>query len=213
MATVAEFVFEPSAVSLGSILDAYPTATIELERVVPLDHGLIPYFWISGVGNLDEGVSQSSAQLRAITVVEHIDDEVLCRAEWGAPASGFLKALAESQVVLLSAVCTADGWTVLVRGEDRADVRSFRTACESEGVMPTLERIHPLTPLRSGHEYTLTDTQRTALLLAYERGYFDSPRRTTLEELAGELDITRQALASRLRRGHRRLIEATLART
>jgi predicted DNA binding protein len=56
----------------------------------------------------------------------------------------------------------------------------------------------------------LTDTQREALVLAYERGYFGSPRETSLEEVAAELDITQQSLSSRLRRGHRRLIAATL---
>ncbi|MEA5389123.1 helix-turn-helix domain-containing protein [Haloarculaceae archaeon H-GB11] len=57
----------------------------------------------------------------------------------------------------------------------------------------------------------MTETQREALVLAYERGYFDSPRKVSLEEVAEELGITQQSLSSRLRRGHRRLIGATLA--
>jgi len=48
-------------------------------------------------------------------------------------------------------------------------------------------------------------------VLAYERGYFDTPRETSLEEIAEELGITQQSLSSRLRRGHRRLIKATLS--
>jgi len=47
----------------------------------------------------------------------------------------------------------------------------------------------------------LTDPQREALVLAYERGYFNSPREVTMEELGAELGITQQAVASRLRRG------------
>jgi Predicted DNA binding protein len=56
----------------------------------------------------------------------------------------------------------------------------------------------------------LTDTQREALVLAYERGYFNSPRESSLEAIGEELGITQQSLSSRLRRGHRRLIENTL---
>jgi predicted DNA binding protein len=61
-----------------------------------------------------------------------------------------------------------------------------------------------------GEGFELTDTQREALVLAYERGYFDSPRESSLEAVAEELGITQQSLSSRLRRGHRRLIENTL---
>lgn len=39
-----------------------------------------------------------------------------------------------------------------------------------------------------------------------DRGYFDEPRRATLDDLASELGITRQSLAGRLRRGHRNLL-------
>jgi predicted DNA binding protein len=48
------------------------------------------------------------------------------------------------------------------------------------------------------------------VLLAYERGYFDSPRQITQAELAAELDITRQSVSSRLQRGLRRLVGNTM---
>ncbi|MDG5775506.1 helix-turn-helix domain-containing protein [Haloarculaceae archaeon H-GB2-1] len=210
MATVAEFSIEPTAVPLQEIFDVFPAAQIELERVVPLEQGIVPYLWISGIDASGRDVLASLHALSHVRIVDLIDDEVLCRADWERCNRGFFDPLIESNVSLLSATCTADGWTVIVRGEDRGDVAAFQERCLSGGVPLTLSRIHSLTPLLTGHEYTLTDPQRTALLLAFERGYFDTPRETTLEELAGELGITRQALASRLRRGHRRLIEATL---
>jgi predicted DNA binding protein len=42
--------------------------------------------------------------------------------------------------------------------------------------------------------------QRETLSLAVERGYFETPRAVTLEELAGELDIPRSTVSYRLRR-------------
>ena len=53
----------------------------------------------------------------------------------------------------------------------------------------------------------VTDPQREALKLAYEYGYFNTPREATLAEIAEELGISQQALGSRLRRANRRLIE------
>ena len=70
-----------------------------------------------------------------------------------------------------------------------------------------------LTPRRftDGKEYNLTADQRTALELAYNRGYFESPRGATQEDPGDELDITRQAVSSLLQRGIDQLIASTLA--
>jgi predicted DNA binding protein len=46
--------------------------------------------------------------------------------------------------------------------------------------------------------------------MAVERGYFDVPRKTTLEELADELDISRQALSEHVRRGTEKILRRAL---
>lgn len=56
----------------------------------------------------------------------------------------------------------------------------------------------------------LTEQQRTALVMAYERGYFAEPRTTSLEELADSLDLSPSAVNGRLKRGLRALIGTTL---
>lgn len=56
----------------------------------------------------------------------------------------------------------------------------------------------------------LTEEQRETLLLAYERGYFTEPRETDLETLGAELDVSPSAVAGRLKRGMKLLIEETL---
>ena len=58
----------------------------------------------------------------------------------------------------------------------------------------------------------LTDKQFEIALLALERGYYESPRRTTLDELADGVEISRSAASQRLRAGERRLIQETLGR-
>jgi len=101
-------------------------------------------------------------------------------------------------------------YTIQARVLDRESLRALRRYCRENGITFRLRRIYR--EARSSEDASgLTDPQRRALLLAYEQGYFDSPRETTLSELGDELGITRQALAERLRRGHKRLIEATMA--
>jgi predicted DNA binding protein len=59
----------------------------------------------------------------------------------------------------------------------------------------------------------LTDSQREALRIAYERGYFAVPRKTSLEDVAAELDISASSASERLRRAQTQLIEETVATT
>lgn len=56
----------------------------------------------------------------------------------------------------------------------------------------------------------LTEEQRETLLFAYERGYFEEPRQTSLEELAGEMGLSSTAVGGRIRRGINQLVEATV---
>lgn len=57
----------------------------------------------------------------------------------------------------------------------------------------------------------LTETERDAVLSAYEAGYFEVPRQIRLDELAEDLDKSAGALSTLLRRGLERLV-ATYAR-
>lgn len=54
----------------------------------------------------------------------------------------------------------------------------------------------------------IPDEQRTALELAVERGYYETPREVTLDELAETLDWPRSTLSYRLRRAEARLAKA-----
>lgn len=56
-------------------------------------------------------------------------------------------------------------------------------------------------------EDALTDRQFAALQAAYFGGYFDTPRGSTGDELAGQLGVTRQTFNQHLRKAERTLIE------
>lgn len=73
--------------------------------------------------------------------------------------------------------------------------------------------MHALLPVETAADAAITEAQEEALVLAYDREYFDSPREVTLEELADELGISQQAVASRLRRGLRGVLGTALSET
>lgn len=209
MATIAEFTLPADEFPLGTVFSNLPDVTVELERVIPGVNGVVPYFWVQGTES-DAIVEQFSDHpgVRDIREVDHVEDEYLMRCEWVAGHDGVLDALVAPELVLLSAIGTDEEWTFSLRGESREVIAEFRQHCHDNDIAVTLTELHALQATDTTHG--LTEGQREALLLAYERGYFDTPRTTTLEELADELGVTQQALGARLKRGYRRFIEHSL---
>jgi len=60
---------------------------------------------------------------------------------------------------------------------------------------------------------TMTATQWETLERAYERGYYDQPRKVTLADLAEEFDVTKSAISQRLRGAEGTLVAATFEAT
>lgn len=217
MATVAEFTVGSAAFPLGSILGRWPDATAELERVVPTGSALVPYVWVRGIepGDVASAVDDRSgfggrSGVRSITHVDQVDGTHLLRVEWDPGVGGILTAIAETDITLLRALGTGGEWRFEVRAEEADAIGEFQTRCREEGVPVKLTGLHALAGADHEDAHGLTDPQREALILAYERGYYESPREATLAEIAEELGITGQSLGSRLRRGIRRLIGGTL---
>lgn len=210
MATVMEFTSPAEEFPLGTVFENLPDVTVELERLIPDGTLIIPYFWVRGAKATDiEAAFETHAGVVSVDLIDEAGSEYLMRAEWDREYFGVLNALGEANIVVLSGVGTKNGWRFEVRGENRQVISDFRTLCHEHDIPIEITAVHALLPL-GGDSYELTDTQREALVLAYERGYFDSPRAVSLDTIADELGITQQSLSSRLRRGHRRLIGGTL---
>lgn len=212
MATEATFTVGAKEFALGTIFESVPGVTVELERIVPGDGVIIPYFWVRGV-NIDgiEAMFSDHPGVKAIRLMDEVEDEYLLRVEWNQDYVGILSTLAEAQVPLISAVGTNTEWTFKLRGDSRSDLADFQRLCAERDISVELTALHALTPVDTTTESALTDPQYEVLVLAHERGYFNSPRDVTMEELGDELGISQQAVSSRLQRGMHRLLEQTLS--
>ena len=211
MATEATFTVPSDSFPLGSVFNQLPEATVDLERLVPNSDVLIPYFWVRGAATDDiEAAFTDHRGVRDIRLVDSVEDEYLLRVEWMADYEGVLTTLAETGVPLLEATGTNDQWTFGIRGDDRSDIAAFHHLCRKRSIPITLTALQALTPVETPTEAALTDAQEEVLVLAYRRGYFNSPRDVTMTELGDELGISQQAVSSRLRRGVRRILRGTL---
>lgn len=212
MATEATFTVPAEEFPLGSVFEALPGVRVELERIIPWGDVVVPYFWVRGTETDDvEDSFSGHPGVTDIRLVDSVEDEHLLRVEWQLAYDGVLSTLAETEIPLIEAVGTQQQWAFDVRGDDRSDVADFQQRCRELEIPITLTHLHALTPIESGTEAALTDAQQEALELAYERGYYESPREVTMEELGDDLGISQQAVASRLRRGTNNVLGATLS--
>jgi predicted DNA binding protein len=115
----------------------------------------------------------------------------------------------ELGVQILDAVSTVGGVALRVRCPDRETVTRLKAAYGERGVDFELRRIYQETE-RVSSSYGLTEKQRTALVTAWQAGYYATPRRATLDEIGDSLGITQQSLSQRLRRALDTLVESTL---
>lgn len=186
---------------------------MQLERVIPLKEGRIPFLWAAG-GN--ENLDEFEHHLRASKIVKHVEaltrvgDNVLYYVEWYTDGETFLNGLAETGGTILEA--HGDGtWSFTVRFRDHAQLTQFHQFYQDEEFPVYIERITGLDD-DSGTDYGfgLTPVQRDTLIMAVENGYFAIPRETTLDDIADELGISSQAASERVRRGTETVLRKAL---
>lgn len=108
-------------------------------------------------------------------------------------------------------VVTPEGWHETKLFESDGAFDGFTDRCEDYGISIELISIEQ-NPSSSSKcpQYGLTERQHEALTLAISRGYFESPRQTSTEELAEEMGISQPSMSSLIRRGERQLLNSTL---
>lgn len=211
MSVVATIEVAAEDFTLGGALTLNPNIQVTLDRAVPFGSTDGQYLWARN-GSLEhiEDVFRAEDGIESFSVVETVDDEALVRVEWVESFTNLLDVMAETGATILDGEGRAGTWRFRLRFDDREDLTAFYRRCTARKISIDLKSIHN-TGHRSdvGAERGLTDAQRVTLQVATERGYFEVPRRITLTELAGELDVSDTAVSQRLRRGLSTLLTET----
>lgn len=211
MSVIVEFSIDGERFSLGRALRSETEMRIELERIVPTKSTILPFFWASnGDFELFEETVRDTEEVVELKALDRIDGETLYRIEWRQQENDLVGALADTDAVVLEGVGD-EQWHFRVRFSNHADVSRFYNRCTEGDLDIHIDRTYSLTSRESqGLELGLTPEQREALVLALRRGYFETPKHTSLTTLAEELGISQQALSSRIRRGSQNVFEAVL---
>ncbi|WP_266078461.1 helix-turn-helix domain-containing protein [Haladaptatus caseinilyticus] len=218
MAVIAELSIDPLDFPLGNLLTVGTDIHIEFERVVPVGTLVVPIFW-AWTDDLDEGDFDEferrildNEYVTELEELHRIEDRILYLMNWEVPDEAFLEGLQKSNGIIRNAEGYGDeDWLFELLFPSYEDLSTFHNESLKNDVTYTLGRIYTLREVgRSKPPTSITDEQREALLLALHRGYFESPSRVTLSELAKDLNISQQALSERIRRGNKILLEQTL---
>lgn len=212
MIVIVDISVPARAFPLGRVLEAYPDVEIELERLVPLSEAIIPLFWVSAdKANAVEETLRDDPLTEQVRQLTRTDSRVLYEIKWSPDINGLVQALFETDAQILEAEGTANVWDFRLQFRTRNALATFREHCDEADIPLTLRRLYnPSLPEEGGQ---LSAPQYEALVAAYENGYFEVPRGTSMERLAEGFGISDSALSQRIRRGTAALIAETLTPT
>jgi len=205
MSTIVEFTIATEEFSLGSAFQGGAFDRVELDRAVPITDTIVPFIWVYGSdpAALREHLS-ADEHVGDVQILDQLNGATLVRVEWHSELNGFLENVRTQDGRVLTASGTPDRWEFQLRFHTSEDITTFQQACREEGISLEITSVHELRQSEagaaSGSTAELTAAQREVLVAALEGGYFSIPRKTTLVDLAKEMDISDQAVSERLRR-------------
>mgnify|MGYP006274258677 FL=1 len=212
MSVLVEFSIDSEDFLLGRVLRGPDETTFELERIVPTGGAVMPFVWATGeeFAAFEANVKESEA-VSELYALDKVGDRALYRIRWREPHVGLVEVLGETGATILEARGNGDRWQFRLRFSNHDKLSAFYNRCTDNDFPVHIDRTYTLTEsTERGHRLGLSGDQREALVLALERGYFDTPRRSTLVDLADELDITQQALSDRVRRANEKVLRSVL---
>lgn len=213
MSLIAELrLFNPNFPLMDS-LSTVPDMRLRVEQAIA-EHSEQPilFLWASG-GDFEtfESALNSDSTIEELTQIEDTGNRRLYRVQVTKQSQMVLyPAELEADIVRLSVSVSASGVDTRMRLPDRRALGQFQEVCEEHNVSLSLSGLYEDDGSTRTGQYGLSSKQQTALQEAVSRGYYTVPRTITLEDLAKELDISRQAASERLRRGSHLLITNTL---
>lgn len=142
-------------------------------------------------------------------VIETRDGEAIYSFEYTDEAKVLSPVISAANGVILDMENDGTAWILTVWMPERTDLVQLWDYARRNGIDIELLRVNEYASL-GNTDAGLTDSQREALLTAFETGYFEEPRNATLSEVATDLDISQPAASGLLRRGIKRLIVSSL---
>lgn len=146
-------------------------------------------------------------------IVEYGTDDLVYRTRLTDAVFSIMPILGQLGVRIRKIVGTDLGWTLQAQFPSRGVFSTFHRFCTKNGVSFQVHKLSWGDKEQLEGDAKLTPSQWETLHTAYERGYFDVPRRISQTELADELGISSSAVSQRLRRIMSKLLEEQIRST
>ena len=180
----------------GDVSRAKPSAILRIEKHMPLKRGR-GTARISSTEDISIALSQHSG-VEDFKIVQNNQYNVTI----GAGGGGFLKPLLDVGVIPHTPFEVRDGWVDWTIECSQNKVRELILSFKQQSIP------HRLISTRSITTRLLTPRQRQVFDIAIREGFYDTPRRITLTELADLLGVAKSTLSVQLQR-----IESTIIHT
>lgn len=207
MTTVTKFVVPIEDVMLSEIVSRLPDLQIRVKSIVADGSTqILPLVWLTGASK--RTIEAALADDTSVEAYKYLlqDDEAsewLYHLEYGADSETLFSTIFANNGTILNAACSASSWTFQLLFPDHSLLSETVPTLEDQGFQVDIKRMREADRKIDLTTTTLTEAQEEAIHAAYELGYYDVPRRISLEELAAELGISHQALSERLRRANK----------
>lgn len=212
MSTIVEAVLPAEQFALQETLMTGDEVEFEIVRVVETGADrAMPYMWASATDmSALPDLLEEDPSTENVEILTELEDEYLVRMDWVAHIRVILYIILEEDATIMDAYGHDRQWEFRILFPEHDSVSTTHEFCDEYDIGLQFESIYELSESVRRGRYGLTEDQYETLLDAYESGYYDVPRDSTLTDLAEERPVSHQALSERIRRGHRELIETTL---
>ncbi len=163
----------------------------------------------SDFSQFEEGLRNDTTISEFERVIETRDDEAIYSVAYTDESKILSPIISTANGVILDMENDGDAWILTVWMSERAGLARLWDYAQQNDIEIELLRVNDYASL-GNTDAGLTDSQREALLVAVETGYFEEPRDATLSDVAADLGISQPAASGLLRRGIKRLIISSL---
>ncbi len=168
----------------------------------------MPFWWVSG----NTETFTEEPRLNSRLIFEDTENQPkLYSFEWNHMQDELVQALVLSDAIVLDVEGNHERWSFRVLFEEHKDISTFYSHCTDKDVGIEVKKMGRPSSLSERSLATMTATQARTLVDAYEAGYFDIPRKTSIVELSERYGVSDQAVSERIRRATAQLVKSSLA--
>ncbi len=150
-------------------------------------------------------VLRTDPTLASVKTIVSDASSTLFAVRWTSTPQSVFETILEDDVVISHVSATKRHWTFQLQTTTREVASRLYHRCTDRGISMEIRRLQQLDGV-SGEQIDFSEEQLEVLQLAFEHGYYDTPRGITVGELADRIGVSHQAVSERIRRAHDQLI-------